>query len=171
MIEDFLDEQIRQGMPFHEACLNGNFDIVKLFVKYPSYHWDVNETDVFGKTTLHLLIHHNWEDFEANEDLIVETFRFLLKVSKDIDINAKSDDGQPVLIYAYLHAKFEIVELLLQQTLIDINAEDENGMTLLHHALDRGDNEMVKRLKGKALNRKKFEKSKTSKKTKCLKQL
>ena len=101
----------------------------------PTY--DLNETDIYGRTALHWACKLNHHQIIA--------FLLDLKNSQEINVNANADiRGQSPFHWACKYGNVETVQLLLQYSRIDFNATDQAGQTGLYAAIGEGKIDVVK---------------------------
>ena len=67
-------------------------------------------------------------------------------IKKGADVNAKDENGAPVLMAAAANGQTEIVKMLLDKG-ADVNVKDKDGKTALMYAADRGHTDIVKLLR------------------------
>lgn len=106
----------------HLAINLGYTSLVKVFIKFQV---DVNETDAFGISPLHLAV-------QRNNRAIVEE---LLNHSKEIVMDDFDDNGNTPLLTSVLNNNLEISKILINHGANVMKKNPTNGFTCLHVAL------------------------------------
>jgi hypothetical protein len=106
----------------HLAINLGYISLIKVLIKFGV---DVNETDAFGISPLHLAVQRN------NLAMVQE----LLDTTKSINMNEFDDNGHTPLIGAVLNNNLEIVKTLINHGGSVLKKNPTNGFTALHVAL------------------------------------
>ncbi|XP_026674113.1 uncharacterized protein LOC113465041 [Ceratina calcarata] len=116
--------------PLHIAAANGRTNIVKYFVDERGF--DVNDTDSYEKTPLHLAAQGNHKD----------TVKVLLKNGSELDMH--DIDWYTPLHHAVRNKCIDIVKILMVQSAhFNINERTIGGFTVLHTAAEFGYLELV----------------------------
>ena len=110
--------------PLHEACLEGQLDIVKLMIRYGA---DVNASARNYDTPLH----------DASENEHVEVVEYLL--ANGAILNAKNEKGNAPIDVVRDDSEVKDVLMKWDEMLKRINKVDDTGQTVLHHAAANGD--------------------------------
>lgn len=151
--------------PLHEACNNGQVEVVKLLMAAGA---DDAKTNLKGEAPIHLALRKKrfGKDLETNQRIQLvkelknldipgedgrtplmlleygtwELLPFLLE--RGVDVNHADNEGMTALM---LHGDKDVVKELVRAG-ADINKVDHEGNTALHHALERGDEGMARYL-------------------------
>jgi len=116
--------------PFLRVAIEGDIDIVKLFLKY---NVNINVQNDLGDTALHASI---WQD---NEDI----FDILIKNGADINIRGM-EEGTPLMLTSSF-CRTKMFNKLIENG-AKINLSDNDGMTALHWACFKGCEYSVRKL-------------------------
>ncbi|CAH1712143.1 unnamed protein product [Chironomus riparius] len=106
----------------HIAINLGYISLIKVFIKFGV---DINETDAFGSSPLHLAVQRN------NLAILKE----LLDSNKSINMNEFDDNGQTPLNLSVLNNNLEIAKMLISHGGNVTKKNPTNGFTCLHVAL------------------------------------
>jgi ankyrin repeat protein len=103
--------------PLHQAAMNGSLEAMQALLG--SDKINLNAKDNYQKTALHYTILHT-------DDQAASLVESLLK--KEVDVNARDQDGETVLYKACAKNKLETVRALLKHKDIQVNLPDKNGI-------------------------------------------
>lgn len=119
----------------HLAVNLGYISLIKVLIKFGV---DVNETDAFGSSPLHLAAQRN------NQAIVQE----LLDTAKSINTNECDDNGHTPLNLSVLNNNLEITKMLISHGGNVLKKNPTNGFTCLHIALlnDTVNKELIKHL-------------------------
>lgn len=119
----------------HLAVNLGYISLIKVLIEFGI---DVNETDAFGSSPLHLAVQRN------NQAIVQE----LLDNAKSININECDDNGHTPLNLCVLNNNLEIAKLLINHGGNVLKKNPTNGYTCLHIALlnESVNKELIKQL-------------------------
>lgn len=127
LLSQEVDVDVRAGpteeTPLHLAVKNGNIEIAKLLVNYPT---NLDVKNKFGKTALQYAVGSCDHEME----------KILLKA--EAEIKTVDNAGRTLMHEAAASANNSMIEYLLSRD-ISINAADLLGMTPLHLAADQNE--------------------------------
>ncbi len=150
---DDVNKVDRNGRtPMHYAALDGNLEVVKLFLKYNA---KVNPNDNDGYTPLHYaainghlevvqhIVKHSANVNQINNRVNSPVYYALLKghirvvlylVEQGVDVNLADKWGNTPLHYAALYGHIGVLELLLKKDDVDINQNNNDQKSSLFFA-------------------------------------
>jgi ankyrin repeat protein len=95
---------------------------------------DVHSRTRDGSTALHLAVRlTEWMHITYKSVKFDEIVKWLVE-EKELDLNAKDDNGATPLHYAAADGQVEVTKILVKQRELDLNARDNIGATPLHYA-------------------------------------
>jgi len=118
-------------LTFHNACVVGNLDVVKIYLAQPEFDMNIGDDD--GCTGFH----------EACREGSLEVIQLLLQ--EGFDINIRDHVGRTGFHEACDYGELNVVQFLLQEG-FDINIRDHEGTTGFHEACGNGSLEVVELL-------------------------
>lgn len=124
----------------HTAVYDGQIEIAKFLIAIGA---DVNVTDNYNYTPLHLSIYRKLEETPEISQQKQEIAELL--INKGADVNARTIDGMTPLYSAAYEGLVGIARLLIDNG-ADVNASDDYNYTPLHLAVYGGYKELVELL-------------------------
>ncbi|KAJ8301826.1 hypothetical protein KUTeg_020813, partial [Tegillarca granosa] len=119
--------------PIEEACLNNDSDSLRILLHYgASNSISVNKKDDNGMSAIHYAI-QNGADLKLLE----------LLLSFGADINTKNNEGLTPAAFAIQRKSIDCLKYLLQKG-ADVYAVDIKDSSLLHHAVETEDLDIIK---------------------------
>ncbi|XP_063693834.1 uncharacterized protein LOC134825532 [Bolinopsis microptera] len=154
----------KKSAVLHETAEQDKQEIVGYLIKHGA---DVNTTDKFGETPLHvaasdksavevakLLLEQgaevNIKDYGGDTPLHVAARKNRVELAKVLleqgaEVNTKNSNGETPLYLAASNKSVEVVKLLLEHG-ADVNTKSSNGSTPLHYAIDHNRVDVAKLL-------------------------
>ncbi len=104
---------------FTSAILGGNLKIIDQLVKTPNIKVDTNM----------------FTSHDVAMRLTADSLKLILDNNTDIDLNARTADGDPLLVRAVKEEKYDIAKILIKHPNVDVYATDwKKGKSALYYA-------------------------------------